>query len=288
MPGGWNGSGVFTRYYGTNTWQNDAAAGTLILADRHDNNDQGLATGINACLTKNGENSFTGSAFRASSGGADLGTTSVPWDYIYLSTAVAFKGATYTTSLGPPATQLANTTVLLPDIDGTLPVMGTSIATSIALSGSSTVNLIASGMDPNLTQLVLYFDGVSLSGTDNILIQMMDTGGAITSGYLTRSSRVFNAAATSSASSSAGFIVLSEAANCVVYGTLTLDRVPSTSGAYDDWAISGVLMQSTGSSNVMVGGRGVLSVSTLDGLRVTTTTGDTFDAGTISVVGRYC
>ena len=62
---GWNGSGTFTRSNGTHsgssTWADDAAAGELITTDRHDTHDEDLATGINACLAKNGENSMSGS-----------------------------------------------------------------------------------------------------------------------------------------------------------------------------------------------------------------------------------
>lgn len=57
MP--WNGSGIFTRGYGSGGWASDAAAGTKIVASRHDTNDTDLATGINSCLAKNGENNPT-------------------------------------------------------------------------------------------------------------------------------------------------------------------------------------------------------------------------------------
>ena len=52
-------AGTFTRTYGSTGWQGDAAAGTPIVADRHDTNDQDLATGVNACLNKDGSNSMT-------------------------------------------------------------------------------------------------------------------------------------------------------------------------------------------------------------------------------------
>jgi hypothetical protein len=59
----WSGSGAFSRTNGTNTgtqvWQDDKNDGTKIRADRHDTHDQDLATGINACLAKNGENAAT-------------------------------------------------------------------------------------------------------------------------------------------------------------------------------------------------------------------------------------
>lgn len=52
-------AGTFTRTYGSTGWQGDNVAGTPILADRHDTNDQDLATGINACINKDGSNSMT-------------------------------------------------------------------------------------------------------------------------------------------------------------------------------------------------------------------------------------
>lgn len=49
-------AGVFTRQYGSSGWQNDKNAGTKILASRHDTNDDDLATGISACVAKDGTN----------------------------------------------------------------------------------------------------------------------------------------------------------------------------------------------------------------------------------------
>lgn len=58
MP--WSG-GTYSRtngtYSGSTVWQSDAAAAVKIRADRHDTHDQDLATGINNCLTKDGQNS---------------------------------------------------------------------------------------------------------------------------------------------------------------------------------------------------------------------------------------
>lgn len=52
----WNGSGVFSRLY---NWVNDRDAGTKILATKMDAEMDGFATGINNCLTKDGQNSPT-------------------------------------------------------------------------------------------------------------------------------------------------------------------------------------------------------------------------------------
>lgn len=50
---GWNGDGTFSREH---NWQDDADNDIDIVPDRHDDEDDNLATGIQACLAKNGEN----------------------------------------------------------------------------------------------------------------------------------------------------------------------------------------------------------------------------------------
>lgn len=61
MP--WNGSGSFSRTdgtrNGTTVWAQAKAAAVKILSADHDTHDQDLATGINNCLTKDGQNSPT-------------------------------------------------------------------------------------------------------------------------------------------------------------------------------------------------------------------------------------
>lgn len=56
----WNGSGVFTRDNGTNSgsdlWQQDKGDGTKILASLHDAHDEDIVTGLENCLTRDGQN----------------------------------------------------------------------------------------------------------------------------------------------------------------------------------------------------------------------------------------
>lgn len=58
----WSG-GVFTRtngvYTGSTVWAQDAAAAVKITSARHDTHDQDLASGINACMAKDGSNTVT-------------------------------------------------------------------------------------------------------------------------------------------------------------------------------------------------------------------------------------
>jgi len=53
---GWNGSGLFEK---THSWVQDQINGIKIRADRHDQNDNDFTSGLNNCMTKDGQNSAT-------------------------------------------------------------------------------------------------------------------------------------------------------------------------------------------------------------------------------------
>lgn len=88
----WDGSGNFSRTNGTNsgaeTWQDDAAAGTKIRADRHDTHDQDLSDGISACLTQNNESKPTAHFLPNVTSSLNLGSTSYLWQNIYYSGSI--------------------------------------------------------------------------------------------------------------------------------------------------------------------------------------------------------
>lgn len=99
----WSG-GVFTQkvgpspiFTGPTVWEQDAQAGILIEAERHDYHDQDLADGINACLNKNGENSPTSDidwgGFKTTNHGAGSATTDVA-NYGQTITAAALNSGT--------------------------------------------------------------------------------------------------------------------------------------------------------------------------------------------------
>lgn len=73
----WSG-GTFTRANGATEWQDDAALGIGIEAGLHDAQDNDLATGINTCLTKDGQNTPTANlpmgGFKHTGAGSASGT----------------------------------------------------------------------------------------------------------------------------------------------------------------------------------------------------------------------
>lgn len=150
------------------------------------------------------------------------------------------------------------------------------LGTAVALSGSSTTTF--SGIPSGVNWIEVTFNGVSNSSTDNLLVQIGDSGGLETTGYTSASSQDVG----SDVSSTAGFVVslVGTAAN-VLRGTLSLRRstgniwVSSHSGMIDqDEAVSG-------------GGARTTLDSALDRVAVLSTAGNTFDAGTVNILYGY-
>jgi len=75
MP--FQGNGTFARIY---RWQNDAANGLDILADRFDAEDDGFATGLSNCITRDGQSPPT---------------ASIPWGNQNLTGVGALSGASF-------------------------------------------------------------------------------------------------------------------------------------------------------------------------------------------------
>lgn len=293
----WNGSGTFTRTLGSAAWVGDAAAGTKIVANRHDTNDTDLATGINAALAKNGENAFTGttggSALRgAANNTSDLGSTSLRWRNLYVGTSVVFQGASFASTV--TAAPTANRSIILPDVGGYLAPVTATLADKISTNtGTATVNLVASGLSAHrYQQIVIIFNGVSLSGTNQILIQLSDTiTGFITSGYVCGCSYMANAVSpVVSLGTGGGFNLITTGAAGTLVGQVTLNLTSVTATQYA-WSISGG-MQTTGATAIntvqgMVPLTSNIALPLVDGIRLTSSAGDTFDAGNVTVLGRW-
>ena len=150
--------------------------------------------------------------------------------------------------------------------------VGTTATIQNSTSGTA---IDFTGIPANVNEIILMFDGVSLSGTDGILVQLGDSGGFETAGYISGSQD-----AGGMASSTSGFAVRATAAADVLTGSMILTSM-STAGTR--W-VQQHGMYRNGSSAISGGGSKTLSAM-LDRVRVTRTGTDTFDAGAITI--RY-
>lgn len=110
---GWDGAGSFTRVY---DWTDDRDGGIKILASRFDSENDTFAAGIQACLTKNGENSATANlnlgGFRFTNAGnatarTDLARVSQVQDAAYVTASAGGTADALTASLAPAITAYA-------------------------------------------------------------------------------------------------------------------------------------------------------------------------------------
>jgi hypothetical protein len=76
MP--FNGSGTFLR---VRNWVNDATAGIKIRADRHDSEDDNLASGLSQCITKDGQTTVTANLPMATYRHTNVGAATATTDY---------------------------------------------------------------------------------------------------------------------------------------------------------------------------------------------------------------
>lgn len=159
-------------------------------------------------------------------------------------------------------------------------VAGSSVQTLASVSGTlaplvSGTAVTASGTSVDFTgipswakRITVLFDGVSLNGASQILVQLGDSGGIENTGYV-------GGSATTSATT--GFQVLLNLASRTTTGLVTIMNLNNNL-----WIASGSTWNTVEVSSLA----GSKSLSaTLDRVRITTVNGtDTFDAGTINIM----
>jgi hypothetical protein len=147
-------------------------------------------------------------------------------------------------------------------------------ASVVATTSGGNVTL-ATGIPAGVKRITINFNGVSLSGTDNLLLQIGDAGGVETTGYVSSSC---NQAGTV-VNSTAGYIIEVASAAGIVSGAVTLTLM---SPAAFLWVASGAVKISTAASSYMAGEKSL--TAELTQLIIIVSGVDTFDAGAISVM----
>lgn len=150
-------------------------------------------------------------------------------------------------------------------------------ATMQTASGSS---VPFSSIPSWVKRITVMFSGVSLSGTDNYLIQLGDSGGLETSGYVSNSGVIQNGGSSTTASSTSGFLILSGNASGTSYGAMTLTLMDAATNL---WAATHCIGRGDGALPIYGAGTKALS-ATLDRLSVIPSGVNTFDAGSINIL----
>lgn len=161
--------------------------------------------------------------------------------------------------------------------DGTDYVVLDPVISSNATSSSVSTSTGSSSIDftsipSGVKKIYVMFAGVSLSGTDDILIQIGDSGGVETSGYTSGAIQ-----ATTQATSTAGFILTSNlAATDSINGLVILTLLNSSTNL---WSCCGSVMSAV-TPRIYTNSGSKATSAVLDRVRVTVSGSNTIDANT--------
>ena len=157
-------------------------------------------------------------------------------------------------------------------------VQGGKLVAMTAATTTSGTSHPFSSIPSWVKRITVCFDGVSLSGTAQLLVQIGDSGGLETSGYVSSSNTVVSNTGFSGTSSTSGFVMVMGNGAYIASGALVLTNLDGNT-----WVAHGCHTLTTNSTCFAAGSKSLND--TLDRLTVTTTNGtDTFDAGKINVI----
>jgi hypothetical protein len=149
-----------------------------------------------------------------------------------------------------------------------------------AVASTSGTSIDFTSIPSWVKRITVIFNGVSLSGTAHLLLQVGVSSTPTTSGYLSGSSyALITASATLGITSTAGYCMYMGTAGYAIYGHMVISNISG-----NNWICSGLIANTNFTPYTgQAGGTGSLS-GTLGMVRITTTNGtDTFDAGTINI-----
>lgn len=172
---------------------------------------------------------------------------------------------------------------------GLLSVTGSSVPANVLLQGGTAVastsgtSIDFTGIPTWAKRVTLSFANLSTSGTSIPIVQIGDSGGIETTGYLSFATAPVASATITTASSTIGFIVdPSWSSTGPAHGAVVLTLIDSATNL---WAATTIGGNTAAGSHGFCGGGSKSTSATLDRVRLTTTNGtDTFDAGTVNIL----
>jgi hypothetical protein len=159
------------------------------------------------------------------------------------------------------------------------PASGGGITMGTPVASTSGTAITFTGIPSGTKRITVMLVGVSTNGTSEKRIQIGDSGGLESTGYLSVGHKLTGSL--SSGVSGDGFVIFSESGSDVLSGSVILSLENSSSNS---WVAQGLLQGRVGSNaTYTVAGNKSLS-AVLTQVSVNTPGGDTFDAGEINIL----
>lgn len=152
------------------------------------------------------------------------------------------------------------------------------IVRATAVASTSGTSIDFTGIPAWVKRITVMFSGVSLSASANLLIQLGVSGTPETSGYISVGN-VTTAAGVAQVTSTAGFIIYAGTASYLQNGAVRLHNITGNT-----WVADGVLCNTTTQNYTafVAGSKALAGVANM--VRITSTSTDTFDAGSINIM----
>jgi len=186
-----------------------------------------------------------------------------------------------TTLVGTDATQTLTNKTLGSGLVMSVSAITSDTAKAFNWNGSSSnTSLDFTSIPSWAKRITVMFSGVSTNGTSVIQIQLGDSGGIETTGYLGAGGYIFGVNTSAVANFTSGFAITQATVAAAVYhGSMVIALIGS-----NQWTANGGFARSD--NNVLNFGQGSKTLSdTLTQVRITTVNGtDTFDAGTVNIL----
>lgn len=173
-------------------------------------------------------------------------------------------------ALTVPAVAGTNT-ITLPAQTGTVETLG--VGTAVATTSGTSVTF--TGIPSWAKKITVMFNGVSTSGTSNLLVQI-GSGSVTTTGYNSASAGIANLIT----NATTGFIQSQVLVAANIYaGSYVIYNINA-----NNYVGSGTLVTATTANNGFINGGYIALGGTLDRVVITTVAGtDTFDAGSVNI-----
>jgi len=181
---------------------------------------------------------------------------------------------------------VAGTSVLtLPVGTGTVVAnnVNSAIVSGTAVASTSGTSIDFTSIPSWVKRITVMLNGVSWNNTASPLIQLGDSGGIETTGYISIGGGTSTAAGVAGAATTTGFNILANWTSDVLFtGSIIISLLDISTNT---WAAQGNFGADSSSTDWAVFTSGTKSLSaTLDRVRVTSSAVITFDAGTINIL----